>query len=100
MPTHPGMLHGSPRAQEWARRTQEWARQVLHETMHERLLPGEGAVPLVDLLRRVEEGASPAPYTLEIFSDAHNAHGPEEAVARAVASLERVCEAVSNRGGG
>ena len=73
---------------------------LLHETMHERLLPGEGAVPLVDLLRRVEEGASPAPYTLEIFSDAHNAHGPEQAVARAVASLERVCEAVSNRGGG
>jgi len=73
---------------------------LLHETMHERLLPGEGAVPLADLLRRLEEGASPAPYTLEIFSDAHNAHGPEAAVERAVSSLERVCDAVSRRGVG
>lgn len=43
---------------------------VIYETLHHRLLPGEGAIelqPLVDHLREVE---SPAPRTAEIFSDA------------------------------
>lgn len=62
---------------------------VIHETLHHRLLPGEGSIglkPLVDHLRKVE---SPAPRTAEIFSDALLASGPPSEIAKSVGNSLR-----------
>ena len=42
---------------------------LIDETLHRRLLPGEGAIDLVGLIRIVDELGSPAPIGVEIFSD-------------------------------
>jgi sugar phosphate isomerase/epimerase len=43
---------------------------VLEETLHHRLLPGDGAIELRPLVAYLREVGSPAPRTAEIFSDA------------------------------
>jgi sugar phosphate isomerase/epimerase len=60
------------------------------ETMHRRLLPGEGDIPLASILRALDAQGSPAPCTIEVFSDALRALGPIEAARRAVDATRRV----------
>lgn len=43
---------------------------LLVETLHHRLVPGEGAIDLVGLLGWLHECRSPAPICVEVFSDA------------------------------
>ncbi len=43
---------------------------LVHETLHQRLPPGEGAIDLAGLLRTLDEIRCPAPLCVEVFSDA------------------------------
>lgn len=52
-------------------------------TLHARRLPGEGALPLVELLRVLQAQGSPAPIGVEVFSDALHRLGAHEAARRA-----------------
>jgi sugar phosphate isomerase/epimerase len=42
---------------------------MLEETLHHRLVPGEGDIDLVGLMRLLDEIGSPAPRCVEVFSD-------------------------------
>jgi sugar phosphate isomerase/epimerase len=66
-----------------------------HEMMHERLLPGAGAAPVVELLRALREGGCRAPFGVEVYSDALHACGPEEAARRAGDALRAVLAAAA-----
>jgi sugar phosphate isomerase/epimerase len=52
-------------------------------TLHSRLLPGEGDLPLAELLRVLRELEAPAPIGVEIFSDDLHRLGAREAARRA-----------------
>jgi sugar phosphate isomerase/epimerase len=69
----------------------------VEETLHHRLVPGEGAIDLVGLMRLLQESGSPAPRCLEIFSDELLAWGsPSEIAVRvgdAIRTIQRLaCE--------
>jgi sugar phosphate isomerase/epimerase len=66
------------------------------ETMHRRLLPGDGDIPLVPILRVLDAARAPAPCTIEVFSDALRALGPREAALRAVEATRRVLAAAAH----
>jgi sugar phosphate isomerase/epimerase len=61
---------------------------LVDETLHRRLLPGEGAIDLPGLLRRLRAGGCAAPVGVEVFSDAL-ASRPVAEVARAAAAAAR-----------
>lgn len=63
---------------------------LVDETMHRRLLPGEGDIPLVPILRALDAARAPAPCAIEVFSDALRALGPLEAARRAVDATRKV----------
>ena len=69
----------------------------MRETMHARLLPGQGSAPLVPILQALDAGHAPAACTIEIFSDAHSALDAREAVRRAVAATESVLTRAGSR---
>ncbi len=56
---------------------------LLHATLHERLLPGAGELDLVGLLGALGKIGVAAPIGVEVFSDALHALGPIEAAKRA-----------------
>ena len=56
---------------------------LLHATLHERLLPGDGELDLVGLLGALGKIGVAAPIGVEVFSDALHALGPIEAAKRA-----------------
>ena len=56
---------------------------LLHATLHERLLPGDGELDLVGLLGALGKIGAAAPIGVEVFSDALHALGPIEAAKRA-----------------
>jgi sugar phosphate isomerase/epimerase len=60
---------------------------ALHATLHERLLPGDGALDLTGLLADVRSTGTTAPLGVEVFSDVLSAQDPEEVGARAGASV-------------
>ncbi len=62
----------------------------LHATLHERLLPGDGELPLRTLLADVRATGSEAPLGVEVFSDVLHAQEPEEVGRLAGASLRRL----------
>ena len=70
-------------------------RDLVAETLEARLLPGEGAIPLVRWLRILDEIGSGAPIGVEVFSKALDALPPVEvgrrcgAAARAVLAAAR-----------
>jgi len=68
---------------------------LVAETMHRRLLPGEGDAPLLPILRALDAAGAPAPCTIEVFSDALCALGPDEATRRAVEATRRVLAAAA-----
>ncbi len=55
----------------------------VQETTRRRLLPGEGAIDLVEIVRILDTLATPAPLGVEVFSDALAALPPVEAARRA-----------------
>jgi sugar phosphate isomerase/epimerase len=59
----------------------------LHATLHERLLPGEGELPLHTLLADLRATATEAPLGVEVFSDVLDVLDPVEVGRRAGASL-------------
>jgi sugar phosphate isomerase/epimerase len=59
----------------------------LHATLHERLLPGEGQLPLPSLLADLRANAAVAPLGVEVFSDVLHARDPLEVGRQAGTSL-------------
>ncbi len=51
----------------------------LHATLHERLLPGDGELPLPDLLADLRATGTTAPLGVEVFSDVLHELLPEAA---------------------
>jgi sugar phosphate isomerase/epimerase len=56
---------------------------IVYESMHGRLLPGEGAIDVVDVIRRLDAIGSQAPIGVEVFSDQLNRLPPVEAACKA-----------------
>jgi sugar phosphate isomerase/epimerase len=69
----------------------------IEETLHRRLLPGEGAIDLVGILRALTAIDAPAPLGVEVFSDALAALPPAEAARRAGDALRAVRARASAR---
>lgn len=71
----PGERIGST---QWNDAPAQPAADLLTETLEARLLPGEGDIPLVDLLRVLDEIGSRAPLGVEVFNKRHEAMAPAE----------------------
>ena len=65
---------------------------LVEETTRRRLLPGEGAIDLVELVRSLDAIDSTAPIGVEIFSDELAAKSPIDAARRAGAAARSVLE--------
>jgi sugar phosphate isomerase/epimerase len=65
----------------------------VEETLHRRLLPGEGELDLAGLLRHLAAGGCAAPVGVEVFSDAMAALPVREVARRAAAAARRVLAA-------
>ncbi|MBY0400177.1 sugar phosphate isomerase/epimerase [Myxococcota bacterium] len=59
-------------------------------TLHARRLPGEGELPLVELIRVLRELEAPAPIGVEIFSDDLHRLGAREAARRAAEATRKL----------
>jgi sugar phosphate isomerase/epimerase len=68
---------------------------LMSATLHERLLPGEGAIDLVALLGVLRDIGSEAPIGVEVFSDALHGLGPIEAAQRAADATRAVLARLS-----
>ena len=62
---------------------------LLHATLHERLLPGDGALDVVGFLGALADNEVNAPVGVEVFSDALHAEGARAAALRAAHSTRR-----------
>jgi len=71
----------------------EASADLVAETMQSRLLPGEGAMELVDMIRQLDVAGCDAPLGIEVFSSALWRFAPEEIGRRAGASLRRIAAA-------
>ena len=69
---------------------------VIAETIGRRLLPGDGAIDLVELLRILDEIGAHGPIAAEIFSDANRAHPPREGARLAAEAMRAVLAAARN----
>jgi sugar phosphate isomerase/epimerase len=65
----------------------------VEETLHRRLLPGDGAADVAGLVRHLAGGGCVAPIGVEVFSDALAAVPPREAARRAAGAARRVLAA-------
>jgi len=70
----------------------EPAMSLRREIMHDRLLPGEGAANVAELLRALREQGCTAPFGVEVYSDDLHALGAAEAARRAGHALRRVVQ--------
>ena len=61
---------------------------LLEETMGGRLCPGEGDIPLVDIVRTLDEIGAQAPFGVEVFNARHEGMAPAE-VGRQTAEATR-----------
>ena len=68
-------------------------------TLHSRLLPGAGDLPLAGLLRVLGELASPAPIGVEVFSDDLHRLGAREAALRAAEATRALLASVEDSRG-
>jgi len=66
---------------------------LMTETMHDRLLPDEGAIDVAKLVQILDQIGSRAPLGVEVFSDALAALPPVEASRRCAAATRRVVAA-------
>ena len=71
---------------------------LIEATLHERLLPGDGAFDLVGYLRALRRVGADAPIGVEVFSDHLHALGAREAAGRAAEAIRRVLAAVGQQG--
>jgi len=67
---------------------------LMSATLHERLLPGDGAIDLTTLLGALREIGSTAPIGVEVFSDTLHALGPFDAAQRAADAARAVLATV------
>jgi sugar phosphate isomerase/epimerase len=63
---------------------------LMSATLHERLLPGEGAIDLTALIAALRDTHTAAPVGVEVFSDSLHALGPMEAAQRAADATRAV----------
>ncbi|MBV8949238.1 MAG: sugar phosphate isomerase/epimerase [Actinobacteria bacterium] len=63
---------------------------LMSATLHERLLPGEGAIDLAALVGTLRDIGVSAPFGVEVFSDSLHALGPFAAAQRAADATRRV----------
>ncbi len=75
----------------------EPADDLLWETRHARLLPGEGAGDTVGLVRALDGHGCTAPVTVEVYSDELDRLDPDEATRRVAAATRRVLAAAGHR---
>ena len=68
---------------------------LMSATLHQRLLPGEGAIDLVAMVGALRDIDTAAPIGVEVFSDALHALGPEAAAQRAADATRAVLAATS-----
>ena len=66
---------------------------VIEETIGRRLLPGEGAIDLVGLLRILDEIGARGPTAAEVFSDELRSHPPEAGARRAAVATRALLAA-------
>ncbi len=66
---------------------------LLHETLHARLLPGEGVVPWAGILGRLGAAGWQGPFSIEVVSDELAALGTREAARRCVDAVRGVLDA-------
>ena len=66
---------------------------LLDDTLHRRRVPGEGAFPLVDYVRMLDEIGVSAPFGVEVLSDELHALPAVEAARRAVDATRAVLAA-------
>ena len=77
----------------------EPAGDLVTETLEARLLPGEGAIPLVRWLRILDQIGSRAPIGVEVFSKALDALPPIEVGRRCGAAARAVLAAARDAAG-
>lgn len=65
---------------------------LVEETLHRRLLPGEGGADVAGIIRALREGGSTAPLGVEVFSDVLSALEPTEAARRAYRAVRECVE--------
>jgi sugar phosphate isomerase/epimerase len=70
---------------------------LMHATLHDRLLPGDGAIDLEALVATLHQIGAVAPFGVEVFSDALQALAPTEAAQRAADATRRVVAASRRR---
>ena len=68
---------------------------VTDETMHARLLPGEGAAHVVEIVQTLDAIGCTAPIGVEVFSDALWAMDPSDAALASYTATERVLAAAA-----
>jgi sugar phosphate isomerase/epimerase len=71
---------------------------MLEETLHHRLVPGEGDIDLVGLMRLLDEIGSPAPRCVEVFSDALLREGTPREIAVRLGDATRAIRAGAREG--
>ncbi len=69
---------------------------LIDATLHERLLPGEGAFDLVGYLGALRSIHAPAPIGIEVFSDDLHAQGPSEAAGLAADATRALLKQVED----
>ena len=67
---------------------------LMHATLHDRLLPGEGEFALDEIVATLAQIGSTAPIGVEVFSDSLHASGPDDAARRAAETTRSVLERV------
>lgn len=83
----PGHLVGSVQLSDAAAQPQE---SMLEETLHARLLPGEGAIDLAGLIRTLDAIGSVAPIGVEVLSDRLNALPVQTVAEQAIVAVRKV----------
>ena len=63
---------------------------LVEETLHRRRLPGEGDIDLPEILRYLQDGGSPAPLGIEVFSDDLQDQAPEAVATRCAEAVRQV----------
>jgi sugar phosphate isomerase/epimerase len=86
----PGHLVGSVQLSDAPAQAQE---SLVEETMHDRLLPGEGAIDLAGLIRTLDAIGSITPIGIEVISDRLNALPVQTVAEQAIAAVRKVLAA-------
>jgi len=83
----PGARIGST---QWNDAPETPGENLMVEAMEARLLPGEGDIPLVDLVRALDEIGSTAPIGVEVIQKDHESMTPEEVGRRTADAMRAI----------